>query len=190
MADPADDLMTPMKGPFHSLRGDDPTLAATAIQLAKSAHLLPAAVTLRVANGLALAAAEGLTVIPVTAACHALIEAPALHPVAAAQLPMQAAGAGRLHIFRPEDGGEEHYAIEIGRPDRAKPVLVRLHSACFTGDVLGSLKCDCGPQLHAALRQAGVHSELDVIEGGDHCFWGATTPAIMDRVVQFLQATL
>ncbi|MCB1350669.1 MAG: GTP cyclohydrolase II, partial [Maritimibacter sp.] len=50
------------------------------------------------------------------------------------------------------DGGEEHYAVEIGRPDRAQPVLARLHSACFTGDVLGSLKCDCGPQLHAALE--------------------------------------
>jgi GTP cyclohydrolase II len=155
-ADPAGDLMTPMKGPFRSLRGDDPTLPATAIALAKSAHLLPAAVILPTADGPALAAAEGLTLIPVTAACHALMSAPALHPVAAARLPMQAASAGRVHIFRPEDGGEEHYAIEIGRPDRAKPVLTRLHSACFTGDVLGSLKCDCGPQLRAALAQMGA----------------------------------
>ena len=38
----------------------------------------------------------------------------------------------------------------------AKPVLARLHSACFTGDVLGSLKCDCGPQLRAALAQMGA----------------------------------
>ena len=71
--------------------------------------------------------------------------------VAAARVPLEASQAGRLHVYRPVDGGEEHYAIEIGRPDRAKPVLARLHSACFTGDVLGSLKCDCGPQLHAAL---------------------------------------
>ncbi|MDC1297506.1 GTP cyclohydrolase II, partial [Octadecabacter sp.] len=54
------------------------------------------------------------------------------------------------------DGGEEHYAIEIGHPDRSKPVLTRLHSACFTGDVLGSLKCDCGPQLRGAMAQMGV----------------------------------
>jgi GTP cyclohydrolase II len=66
---------------------------------------------------------------------------------------MQAAAAGRVHVFRPEDGAEEHYAIEIGRPDRSAPVLTRIHSACFTGDVLGSLKCDCGPQLQAALAQ-------------------------------------
>jgi GTP cyclohydrolase II len=40
--------------------------------------------------------------------------------------------------------------MEIGEIDRDQPILVRIHSACFTGDVLGSLKCDCGPQLHAA----------------------------------------
>ena len=78
-----------------------------------------------------------------------------LLPVAAARLPMEAAEAGRLHIFRPENGGVEHYAIEIGRPDRGQPVLARLHSACFTGDVLGSLKCDCGPQLRTALAEMG-----------------------------------
>ncbi|MGC1488475.1 MAG: GTP cyclohydrolase II, partial [Albidovulum sp.] len=76
-----------------------------------------------------------------------------LHPVAAARVPMAAAEAGRLRIFRPDNGGEEHYAIEIGSPARDKPVLARLHSACFTGDVLGSLKCDCGTQLDAALQQ-------------------------------------
>ena len=69
---------------------------------------------------------------------------------------MEASEAGRLHIFRPDDGETEHYAIEIGKPDRSKPVLARLHSACFTGDVLGSLKCDCGPQLRAALAEMGT----------------------------------
>jgi GTP cyclohydrolase II len=69
---------------------------------------------------------------------------------------MEAAGAGRVHVFRPEDGGEEHYAVEIGRPPRDAAVLARLHSACFTGDILGSLKCDCGPQLKAALARMGA----------------------------------
>ena len=45
--------------------------------------------------------------------------------------------------------------MEIGKPDRSQPVLARLHSACFTGDVLGSLKCDCGPQLQGALAAMG-----------------------------------
>ncbi|MEM1101143.1 MAG: GTP cyclohydrolase II, partial [Pseudomonadota bacterium] len=83
------------------------------------------------------------------------IETSPLNDVVSAGLPMALAGRGRLHVFRPDDGGEEHYAVEIGQPDRAKPVLARLHSACFTGDVLGSLKCDCGPQLHAALAAMG-----------------------------------
>jgi GTP cyclohydrolase II len=69
---------------------------------------------------------------------------------------MAVSAAGRVHVFRPEDGSEEHYAIEIGSPARSEPVLARLHSACFTGDVLGSLKCDCGPQLRAAMAQMGA----------------------------------
>ena len=75
---------------------------------------------------------------------------------AAARVPLHVSEAGRVHVFRPGDGSEEHYAVEIGSPDRREPVLCRLHSACFTGDVLGSLKCDCGPQLHAALAQIGA----------------------------------
>ena len=70
-------------------------------------------------------------------------------------MPLAVSQAGRVHVFRPDDGSEEHYAVEIGRPDRDRPVLARLHSACFTGDLLGSLKCDCGHQLRAALAQMG-----------------------------------
>tara|TARA_B100000575_G_C22682609_1_gene414882 strand:+ start:9 stop:518 length:510 start_codon:yes stop_codon:yes gene_type:complete len=47
---------------------------------------------------------------------------------------------------------KEHYAIEVGTPSRKKTTVVRIHSACFTGDVFGSLKCDCGPQLFASLQ--------------------------------------
>ncbi|MGB3406494.1 MAG: GTP cyclohydrolase II, partial [Jannaschia sp.] len=94
----------------------------------------------------------GLTVLPATYAPQVGLPL----DVAAARLPMAAAGAGRLHVFREDGGGEEHYAVEICAPDRAAPVLVRLHSACFTGDVLGSLKCDCGPQLHGALGAMGA----------------------------------
>ena len=126
------------------------------IQLVKSAHLLPAAVVLPVPNALALAAEGNLTLISLAEAGPEFLRASPLHAVASARLPMAASQAGRVHVFRPEDGGEDHYAIEIGRPDRSLPVLARLHSACFTGDVLGSLKCDCGPQLRAALAQMGA----------------------------------
>ena len=67
-----------------------------------------------------------------------------------AEVPTERAESSQFHIFRPSISGEEHYAVEIGKIDRDQPTLVRIHSACFTGDVLGSLKCDCGPQLHAA----------------------------------------
>jgi GTP cyclohydrolase II len=77
--------------------------------------------------------------------------------VSAANVPLQVSEASRVHVFRPQDGGEEHYAIEIGNPDRESPVLSRLHSACFTGDLIGSLKCDCGHQLRAALDAISLY---------------------------------
>ncbi|MFT4148694.1 MAG: GTP cyclohydrolase II [Paracoccaceae bacterium] len=155
LADPADDLRVPMKGPLRSLRDGPADLHGAAIQLAKAAHLLPAALVVPVADGARLAAENGLTLIPLDLAGPELARLSPMHEVAAARVPMVASQAGRVHVFRPEDGAEDHYAIEIGRPDRSRPVLARLHSACFTGDVLGSLKCDCGPQLHAALAQMG-----------------------------------
>lgn len=156
VADPADDLRTPMKGPLQSVREGSAGLARAALGLAKTAHLLPAALLVPVQDALALAGANGLTLLVVEEIAPALAALPPLDEVVSARVPLVASSAGRVHVFRPDDGGEEHYAIEIGRPDRSKPVLARLHSACFTGDVLGSLKCDCGPQLRAALAQMGA----------------------------------
>lgn len=155
VADPSGDLMAPMKGPFVSERDGDAGIARAAIALCKQAQLLPAALIMPVADGAVLADAENLSRLDLDRAAGFLDAARPLHEIAAARLPMAVSEAGRLHVFRPDDGGEEHYAVEIGRPDRAKPVLVRLHSACFTGDLLGSLKCDCGPQLRAALAAIG-----------------------------------
>ncbi|NJS15274.1 MAG: GTP cyclohydrolase II, partial [Sphingopyxis sp.] len=61
-----------------------------------------------------------------------------------------AAETAEIVAFRSPDEASDHVALVIGRPTERPPV-VRLHSECLTGDVLGSLKCDCGPQLHAAL---------------------------------------
>lgn len=155
IADPSDDLRAPMKGPFASLRAGNADLARTGIKLAKASRLLPAVLITEIDDGAGFAAQNGLTLVPAEQAVPHLADASPLHPVVHARLPMIASEAGRLHVFRPEDGGEEHYAIEIGRPARDTPVLARLHSACFTGDVLGSLKCDCGPQLQGALKQMG-----------------------------------
>ena len=155
LADPALDLAEPMKGPLPSLREGDARLHRLALMLAKSAQLLPAVVALETDRAQALATEIGAACLTEGMLADDLARHHPLLPVAAARLPMEAAEAGRLHIFRPENGGVEHYAIEIGRPDRDKPVLARLHSACFTGDVLGSLKCDCGPQLRTALAEMG-----------------------------------
>ncbi len=156
IADPADDLATPMKGPLNSRREGDADLHRLAITLCKSSRLLPAAVVVPVADGAAFAAENALSLVDATAAAPHLEALSPLDHVVSARVPLRAAENARLHIFRPEDGSEEHYAIEIGRPDREKPVLARLHSACFTGDLLGSLKCDCGPQLNAALNAMGA----------------------------------
>ena len=144
-----------MKGPLKTLRDGNAELHRDAIRLAKSAQLLPAVVVMALPDGNQFAAENNLTLINAAQAEPFLSNVGAILPVVSARVPIAAAKAGRLQIFRPEDGGEEHYAFEIGRPDRDLPVLVRLHSACFTGDVMGSLKCDCGPQLRGALAQMG-----------------------------------
>jgi GTP cyclohydrolase II len=156
LADPADDLNSPMKGPLASVRDGSADLHRAALILTKSAQLLPAAIVLEVPDAPALASRLNLTLVNMAEAEAELYRSSPLFPVVSARLPMAASEAGRVHVFRPEDGGVEHYAIEIGSPPRDAPVLARLHSACFTGDVLGSLKCDCGPQLRAALAQMGA----------------------------------
>jgi GTP cyclohydrolase II len=154
LADPADDLRHPMKGPLMTMREGHADLHRAALALVKSAQLLPAVLVLPLTSTEGLGAL-GLTTLDAAQLRAELLRETVLSPVISARLPMVAAQAGRVHIFRPRDGGVEHYAIEIGQPDRTQPVLARLHSACFTGDVLGSLKCDCGPQLQTALAQMG-----------------------------------
>lgn len=150
--DPKDDLQAPLKGPFQSPRNGDPYLHRLAVRMAKAAHLLPAAlVTLS-----GQAEFGDLTQIDAEQV-EALLDAPPQHKnVVSGRVPIRVAQSGRVHVFRPDTAGEEHYVCEIGSPPRDAPVLARLHSACFTGDVLGSLKCDCGPQLQAALAQMGA----------------------------------
>lgn len=150
LADPSDDLSRPLLGPFQTLRAGDGVAARAGVRLAKSAELLPAVVMVRAA------APAGLSMLDGAGVLAGLADLPPQRDAISARVPMAAARAGRVHVFRPEDGGVEHYAVEIGSPSRSAPVLARLHSACFTGDVLGSLKCDCGAQLNAALAAMGA----------------------------------
>jgi GTP cyclohydrolase II len=156
-SDPSADLAYPMKGPFATRRDGSAALHRAAIGLCKQAHLLPAALLVPVAPETlgGLAASAGITAVEVGEVPLGS-GAPQLVEIAAARVPLAVSEAGRVRVFRPLDGAEEHYAVEIGAPDRTQPLLCRLHSACFTGDLIGSLKCDCGPQLHAALAQIGA----------------------------------
>jgi GTP cyclohydrolase II len=130
--------------------------ADAAVELVKLARLLPAAVVgeLPSRGAAALAEREGIVLLDardITA--YQVTAARALRPVSEARVPLADAEDTRIIAFRPSDGGIEHLAILIGDPDPTQPVLVRLHSECFTGDLLGSLRCDCGDQLRGAIAE-------------------------------------
>jgi len=157
MADPADDLMHPLLGPFRAA-GRQPARAIheAGIKLCKLARLLPAALFsafLPTEDGRNWADAHGLLhaqAADVLAFDHH--EAQTLQQITAATVPLAGAVDTTMVAFRPDDGGTAHFALIIGDPSRHAPVLTRIHSQCFTGDLLGSLKCDCGEQLNGAIR--------------------------------------
>jgi GTP cyclohydrolase II len=130
--------------------------AAAAVELAKLARLLPAAVVGQVTPEVAaeLVAVEDVLLIEAGHVfAYQATAARSLTAVSEAEVPLRDAERTRIIAFRPSDGGIEHLAILIGDPDPAAPVLVRLHSECFTGDLLGSLRCDCGDQLRGAIAE-------------------------------------
>ncbi|MBC2670250.1 GTP cyclohydrolase II [Novosphingobium piscinae] len=156
LADPALDLTHPFKGPFRAEPLPDPVAAATAMELARLAGILPAF--------LVLAAVPDEVQAVGTADLAAWRDTAHLVIASRARLPVAACEEAEIVAFRARDDLREHVALVIGtqRGDRAP--LVRLHSECLTGDILGSLKCDCGPQLHAALAAMAA----EAAEGG----WG------------------
>ncbi len=137
-----------------------PALAGPALRVAKLGRLLPAVMVAQAVPdataaaerlGLLSVAAENIRAFPDDAAASLVI-------AAEASVPLMGAREARIVAFRPADGGTEHLAIVIGHPNpAANPApLVRLHSECFTGDLLGSLRCDCGEQLRGAVARMGA----------------------------------
>lgn len=130
---------------------------SAAVKLAKTARLLPAAVTAvvdDVDDPVAWAVRRDLLFVDAGDAFqYEPIAARSLRPVSEARVPLDDAEDTRIVAFRPRDGGLEHLALIIGAPAADGPVLTRLHSECFTGDLLGSLRCDCGDQLRGAIRE-------------------------------------
>ena len=145
LADP-----TNTQGPPPAGLATLPAEAEAALVLAKLGRLLPAVLA---APAGPEAAASLLSVSPGSLLAAAHETAGGLLRAAEARVPLAEAEDARVVAFRPEDGGIEHMAILIGRPELAEAPLTRIHSECFTGDLLGSLRCDCGPQLHQALRR-------------------------------------
>jgi GTP cyclohydrolase II len=136
-----------------------PAVASAAIELVKLARLLPAVVLGPLARDRAgrldaWAREQDLLFVSVDAVvAYEEHSARELRPVAEARVPLEGAENARILAWRPSDGGKEHLAIVIGDIDPTEPVLVRLHSECFTGDLLGSLRCDCGEQLRGAIAE-------------------------------------
>ena len=150
MADPSLDLQVPMKGPFRYVREGEAIADRAAVSLCKVAGLLPGAIFAPVKE-----ISVALVLLDVFDVMAAAAKRMPLDLISAARVPLVVAENSKVHVYRKRDGGEEHYAIEVGNPARDQPVLSRLHSACFTGDIMGSLKCDCGAQLQAAMTQIG-----------------------------------
>ena len=134
--------------------GEADAHAIAAVRLTKLAALLPTAVVARVAvpAGADWCRDRDIRLVRATdIADYRRQEALALRRVADARVPLADAPEAQVIAFRPSNGGHEHLAIVIGAPPPGEPVLVRLHSECFTGDLLGSLRCDCGEQLRRAI---------------------------------------
>jgi GTP cyclohydrolase II len=148
IADPTFDLAAPLKGPFAALRDVQPQGFAAGIRLAKLAGLLPAILAARVARAPTGSERVGLADI----SAYETEAVRTLGIVTRARVPLEGAPKTEIVAFRPQDGGPEHFAIVIDAPLTSKPVLARLHSECFTGDLLHSLKCDCGAQLRGAIE--------------------------------------
>ncbi len=136
---------------------DPPPGAAAAIALAKLGRLLPAVLAVPPAAPEALSGRGLLSVSSRDVLAYPAMEAAGLRIVASAAVPLVDAPDSRVVAFRAEASAIEHLAIVIGRPETAEAPLVRIHSECFTGDLLGSMRCDCGEQLRGAIRRIAEH---------------------------------
>lgn len=145
IADPGKDLEREPIGPLRPVAAECVEASRAALDLARSAGLLPA-----------------LWLLPPEAADLSVPadeivrqrRRPSVEIVARARLPLEDMPPTQIVAFRASDDGQEHVALVVGAFG-GQPPLVRLHSECLTGDVFGSLKCDCGPQLKEALHIIG-----------------------------------
>lgn len=159
LSDPLSRFSLPAAHPFEIAEAPTHGCESAAVKLCKTARLLPAAIVAAIrdpdAADLAVWAARGdlLMVDAGDVFQYEHIAARFLRPVSEANVPLLDAEQTRIVAFRPQDGGLEHLALIFGEPQPDQAVLTRLHSECFTGDLLASLRCDCGDQLRGAIRE-------------------------------------
>jgi GTP cyclohydrolase II len=127
-----------------------------ALELARLSLVLPAVIVVPLAAGIDI----DPSLVRVSGAAlrdyrHA--QALGLKIVSRAPVPLDGAPTSEFVVFRGGEGLRDQVAIVVGKPDISKPVTVRLHSACLTGDLFGSLKCDCGDQLRETVRFMAEH---------------------------------
>ncbi|HEX8839686.1 MAG TPA: GTP cyclohydrolase II [Sphingomicrobium sp.] len=147
IADPGKDVDRAPLGPLHPIASDCIQTAQAGLDLARSAGLLPA---------VWLLAADAADFSILAAEIERERAEPSVEIVARAKLPLEDMPPTQIVAFRASDDGQEHVALVVGAFG-GEPPLVRLHSECLTGDVFGSLKCDCGPQLREALHIIGAN---------------------------------
>jgi GTP cyclohydrolase II len=126
-------------------------LSSAAVQLAKSAQLLPALLVSSMQTGPVPGNVLAVGIEEVER--HAQPREDDLLRISEARVPLREGEDSRLVLFRDRRDASEHVAVIVGRPKASGVVLVRAHSSCFTGDLLGSLRCDCGEQLQTAVKR-------------------------------------
>jgi GTP cyclohydrolase II len=127
-----------------------------ALELARLALLLPAALVIPIPPGIAL----DRTILRVSSAAvrgYRGAQVRDLTIVGRTPVPLEGAPGTEFVVFRGGEGLRDQVAVLLGCPDLSQPVAVRLHSACLTGDLFGSLKCDCGDQLRRAAHWMAEH---------------------------------
>ena len=154
IADPSKDLDYPLKGPFQSERDGNFNIASVSLSLCKKARLLPASILVNITSS----TREKLISAQISESDIKNLkikseEATFLPTLSSAQLPISGHQNISLTVFRELTDLTEHYAIVFGNPKATQPVLTRVHSACFTGDLLGSEKCDCGEQFSVSMSK-------------------------------------
>jgi GTP cyclohydrolase II len=130
-------------------------ICIAAVQLAKSAQLLPALLVSGLQAAAAPVSAQSVRIDEITRYTQPAEQD--VVRVSEARVPLREEESSRLVLFRDRRDASEHVAVIVGNPDPQAIVPVRAHSSCFTGDLLGSLRCDCGEQLQTAVKR--LHDE-------------------------------